>query len=88
MGVSVEVRKASQHFRARVDEVVNFDEDYPGIDQAAMLKLVDLPLASEFSDRYRSSTVRCDARKLVIQEIHERCIASTATSLTCAAFCK
>ena len=52
-GGSVEVRKASQHLRARVDQVVNFGEDYPRIDQAAMLKLVDLPPASKFADRYR-----------------------------------
>ena len=53
MGGSAEVRKASQHLRARVDQVVNFGEDYPRIDQAAMLKLVDLPPASKFADRYR-----------------------------------
>ena len=94
-GGSVEVRKASQHLRARVDQVVNFEEDHPRIDQAAILGVVDLPPVSESADRYRSSTVRRDSRKLRNQAFTsagkrrtERCIASTATSLTCGACCK
>ncbi len=49
---SVKMRKTSRHLRARVDQVVNFEEGHPRIDQAAILDVVDLPLVSESADRY------------------------------------
>ena len=94
---AVEMRKASQHLRARVEQAVNFEEDHPRIDQAAILEVVDLPPVSESADRYRSSTARRGATRAscVIKQFtsagkkrNERCIASTATSLTCGACCK
>ncbi len=44
--------RTSGHSRP-LSEVVNFEEDHPRIDRAAILELVDLPPVSESSDRVR-----------------------------------
>ena len=55
-----------------LSEVVNFEDNHPIIDRAAILGMVDLPPVSESAGRYQSSSARRDARKLDTQAMHER----------------
>ncbi len=79
---AVEMRKASQHLRARVEQAVNFEEDHPRIDHAAILEVVDLPPVSESADRYRSSTARRGAARLaqVAYSSNSRALEKSVTS--------
>ena len=62
--------KVSGHSRP-LSEVINFVSNYPSIDRAAILEMVDLPPLSEFADRYQPTTARRDARKLDTQARYE-----------------
>jgi hypothetical protein len=54
-----------------LSEIIYFEGGHPCIDRAAILRLVDLPPASESSDRYQPSRARREARKLDTQAQYE-----------------
>lgn len=62
--------KVSGHSRP-LSEVVDFEQNRPSIDRAAILDMVDLPPLPESVGRYQSSTARRDARKLDTQAMYE-----------------